>query len=149
MLYANWSKTEPWIVSGVSEGQVILPGNGYLFDTPEGPLCSSTAHGNIRCDRAQTPNGWYVDGRGREATSGPLTACGSAVLLVDSACPGFYRLIDGGGNTAIRIGRQFAPSHYRAISIDNEVLADRIADSDDSGAVIKILPEAVRYEWQG
>ena len=149
VLYANWSKTEPWILNGVSKEQVILPGNGYLFDTPEGPLCSSSSNGNIRCDRAQTPNGWYVDGRGREATSGPLTACGSAVLLVDSACPGFYRLIDGGGNTAIRIGRQFAPSHYRVISIDNEVLADRVADSDDSGAVIKILSEAVRYEWQG
>lgn len=147
-VYANWSRTQSWTVDGTTEGCVVLPPNGYFCETPQGVLSSSALSNQARCDRAQTPDGWYVDGRGQAVTWGPLTASGSATLLLDPAKPGFCRLIDGGGNESIRIGHPFAPSLYRAISIEGDILAEGMATQDDQFSIVNMIPQAIRYEWQ-
>lgn len=146
-LYANWSRQQTWTVNAVSGGAVVLPPNGYWLDTPQGVLCASVLVDGGRCDRAQTPAGWYADGRGRSMTWGPLALRGSAALLVDPAAPGHIGLIDGGGNNEFRIARPYAPGHYRALSADREVIAECQAQEDEAGAILKTVPGAVRYEW--
>ena len=101
-----------------------------------------------RCDRATTPEGWYVDGRGRELHWGPLTTCGSAALLIDAAKPGFYRLIDGGGNKTVRIDRPYAPTRHRAVSPAGLTLTRRTAKVNDSGTTLAAVMTAARYEWR-
>ena len=113
-----------------------------------GVLCASVLVDDRRCDRAATPEGWYIDGRGHAVSWGPLTACGSAALLVNAAEPGYYRLIDGGGNETMRIDKPYAPKRYRAVSLAGVTLARRAADRDGNGATIAAVMTAIRYEWR-
>jgi len=147
-LFANWSKTRAWTLHEAGSGETVLPPDGYILDTPQGVLCASVLVAGLRCDRAMTPEGWYLDGRGHEVRWGPLAASGSVALLTDPAEPRRRRLIDGGGNDIIRIEAPFGPRRYRALSPENKLLARRTATKDGTASVITAVAGAARYEWR-
>jgi hypothetical protein len=147
VLYINWDWERRWAVRDRRAHVVTLPPNGFLFEGPAGIVCASLWNGAVRQDMAQTPEGWFVDGRGQEVEYGPLAARGSAALLVPAARPGCYRLIDGGGNDTFRIAFAHASAQAIAFNEKGERLAETSFAKRGKWSVLAAVPNAVRYEW--
>ena len=145
-LYANGSRTQSWSLEDGETASAILPPDGFRFVSQHGLICASELLNGRRCDRAETPGGWFLDGRGQTVTWGPLTADGCVALLADPSREPAWTLIDGGGNTVIRVAADASPARLRAVAQNGEVLAE-IEPAVEAG-YRRILPVggAVRYE---
>ncbi len=149
-LFLNWGWDTDWLIADSTGRPVTLPPNGWLFEHHGEWLSASTRDDDgVRRDRAQTSEGWFVDGRGGETVFGPVAAAGAAALLIDPARPETIILIDGGGNTRFEVPAELAGSCYRAIAPDNTTLSEPVfTRRGESYAVLRAVPGAARYEWR-
>ena len=145
-LYANGSRTQSWSLEDGETASAILPPDGFRFVSQHGLICASELLNSRRCDRAETPGGWFLDGRGTAVSWGPLTADGCAALLADPSREPAWTLIDGGGNTVIRVAADASPARLRAVAQDGEVLAEIEPPVEAGYRCLRPVGGAVRYE---
>jgi hypothetical protein len=146
ILYANGSRTQPWSLEDEETAPAILPPDGFRFVSPHGLICASDLLDGRRVDRAETPGGWFLDGRGATVSWGPLTADGCVALLADPSREPSWRLIDGGGNTTLRVAADAAPARLRAVAQDGEVRGEIEPPVEAGYRCIRPVGGAVRYE---
>jgi hypothetical protein len=146
VLYANGSRTKAWRLTDDGTGPVILPPNGFRFTSPRGLICASDEIEGRRCDRAETPGGWFLDGRGAALAWGPITASGSVALITDPSQEIPWKLIDGGGNTTIRLAAMATPARLRARAEDGRILAVFEPACEGETRCMTPIDGAVRYE---
>ena len=149
ILYANGSRTQPWRLGDGETASAILPPDGFRFVSAHGLICASELLDGRRVDRAEMPGGWFLDGRGATASWGPLMADGCVALLDDPSHDFAWRLIDGGGNTVIRVAADASPARLRALALDGTGLAELAPPIEAGYRCIQPINGAVRYEPVG